>query len=363
MRILLVEDNPGDARLIRIKLSEYPDFPFEVSRAETLEATVTELDNSVFDVILLDLNLPDSIGRETYCRVQAHTPDVPIVVLTGFGEEAMGLELVRDGAQDFLVKGQIEGHTLARSLRYAVERSTISSALMAEKDDNELYLDIMSHDIHNLNWAIMTKVEMLMGRTDLPQEVMEYVSSALEQSRAMASLLTMVRIRSTLRGDAPMGEPVDVGTILERAKFLVEHMYLSSGLEIAISMPDGPLDVNGSRWFLDIFVNLVDSSIRFSGKVDPRIDVTCRPSGDGATWRCEFLDNGPGITEEVRERAFDRRLALNGNEMDGGFGLYIVKEVVDRLGGRVWIEDREGADPEKGTSLIVELPLVVGRSR
>ena len=107
MRILLVEDNPGDARLIRIKLGEYSDFPFEFTRTENLGDALTELDESHYDVVLLDLNLPDSQGLETFRQLRAHEPDLPIVILTASDDQAQGIEAVRHGAQDYLSKKEI----------------------------------------------------------------------------------------------------------------------------------------------------------------------------------------------------------------------------------------------------------------
>ena len=264
MRILLVEDNPGDARLIRVKLDEYPDFPFDITSTKTLKDALTALDGSQYDVILLDLNLPDSKAKETFERIRSHTFTVPIVVLTGFGEEAMGLEMVQDGAQDYLLKGQIEGHSLARSLRYAVERHTIENALKEEQRDNELYLDIMGHDIHNINWAITTRLEMLMGRDDLPDDVNDHILATLEQSRRIASLLMMVRLSSSLRGGSLPTKKYDMGILLKRAKTLVEYMYPTQDINITITLPDGPVNAHGNWWLLDIMVNLMNNSVRFS---------------------------------------------------------------------------------------------------
>ncbi len=355
MRILLVEDNPGDARLIRIKLGEYSDFPFEFTRTENLGDALTELDESFFDVVLLDLNLPDTKGKDTFEKLRSHTIGVPVVVLTGYGEETMGQELVQGGAQDYLVKGQIEGHTLARSLRYAVERHTIMEALKEEKKDNELYLDIMSHDIHNLNWAITTRLEIVVGREDVPDNVMEHVLAVLEQTRTIASLLTMVRLRSSLRGGTLPTQQHDMQVLLDRAKELVEYMYPTQDVDIAISLPDGPVEVTGNWWLLDILVNLIDNSVRFSGKVDPRIEVTCRPCDDGKMVQCEFKDNGPGISDEKLRSAFEKPTG-EPTESELGIGLYIVKEVIDRLGGDIKAIGSDEDVQGDGTLLSIQFP-------
>ncbi|MCC9077162.1 response regulator [Litorilinea aerophila] len=120
--ILLIEDNPGDARLIQEYLRMAPAFPSRLTHRDRLEKALQFLQESPVDVILLDLNLPDSQGFDTFRAVQNHAPDTPILLLTGLDDEEFALEAVRAGAQDYLVKGQVDSSLLVRAIRYAIER-------------------------------------------------------------------------------------------------------------------------------------------------------------------------------------------------------------------------------------------------
>ncbi|MEO7332290.1 MAG: ATP-binding protein [Minicystis sp.] len=137
IRILLVEDNPGDARLLRELISEDRQMRTEVIHVEHLAKAFEVLASSAgFDVILLDLSLPDARGLETVIKTSAFAPSVPIVVLTGLSDEELALSAVQHGAQDYLVKGLIDGPGLGRALRYAIERSrtdSMRSQLLAER--------------------------------------------------------------------------------------------------------------------------------------------------------------------------------------------------------------------------------------
>lgn len=126
MRVLLVEDNEDDALLIREELSETN---IEIEHAERLSTALCRLIGGGFDAVLLDLSLPDAQGLDTIDRVLSETPGVPIVVLTGFNNEEAAVTAVERGAQDYLIKGQADGHLLARSLRYAVQRHRAEEAL------------------------------------------------------------------------------------------------------------------------------------------------------------------------------------------------------------------------------------------
>ncbi|QDX80203.1 diguanylate cyclase [Denitratisoma sp. DHT3] len=126
MRILLVEDNPGDAHLLRLQLGEaHADGHigyYEYVHVATLADGLKAMADRTFDIILIDLSLPDAHGRESYLRIQQGAPDLPVVALTGNDDEALAAELVASGAQDYLIKGQVDARLLARALRYAIER-------------------------------------------------------------------------------------------------------------------------------------------------------------------------------------------------------------------------------------------------
>jgi len=129
LRVLVVEDNPGDARLVRAYLEEESTTPVECQRADTLAQALASMQAHPADIVLLDLSLPDSYGLETLARLRAAFPSVPVVVLTGTNDEEIALEALRQGAQDYLVKGQGGGELVRRAVRYAIGRSEAEAAL------------------------------------------------------------------------------------------------------------------------------------------------------------------------------------------------------------------------------------------
>src|SRR4030043_406306 len=134
VKILLIEDNPGDARLIKEMLAEAPDVSFELESANRLSAGLKCLDKETPDVILLDIGLPDSQGLDTLKKVYAQAKTVPIVVLTGLEDEAVGVEAVQQGAQDYLVKGQIQSKVLWRVINYSIERKRAEEMLRQSEE-------------------------------------------------------------------------------------------------------------------------------------------------------------------------------------------------------------------------------------
>lgn len=130
IKILLVEDNPGDARLVKEMLSDSIYCSFDFNHAENISSTINFLNNKDFDVLLLDLSLPDSIELNGMKSIVNLYPDLPIVVFTGIDDEKMAFDAVQNGAQDYLVKGQGGTTMLTRSLRYAIERKRTEQKLL-----------------------------------------------------------------------------------------------------------------------------------------------------------------------------------------------------------------------------------------
>src|SRR5271166_3105869 len=129
VKILLVEDSLSDAALLQEALAEARAGRFDVTHVDTWAAAGGRLTLDDFDVLLLDLSLPDSAGRETFLRAREAAPNLPIVVMTGIADEAVALDALRHGIQDYLVKGQADGRQTARAIRYAIERSRVEETL------------------------------------------------------------------------------------------------------------------------------------------------------------------------------------------------------------------------------------------
>jgi len=140
LKLFLVEDNPGDARLIREMLGEIPNIRFTLEQVERLGDALKRLTGGEeADVVLLDLSLPDSRGLETFNRFHdAFKEPPPIIVLTGLDDETVGVSAVQGGAQDYLVKGRVDGNLLARSVRFAIERQRMVKELKLLSVTDEL---------------------------------------------------------------------------------------------------------------------------------------------------------------------------------------------------------------------------------
>lgn len=191
-QILLVEDNPGDARLIRAVLDEAGGGRFEVRHAQTLREALALLAASAPDVVLLDLNLPDEQGVETVARVNGAAPRIPIVVLTGTTDEALALRAMEHGAQEYLVKGRVEGAHLVRALRHAVvrKRAVESARRLA------------------LEQAARAEAERVAAQLQTHTALLGALTHETEPARALAPLAAAVGGACAVDVDTPDGRRV-----------------------------------------------------------------------------------------------------------------------------------------------------------
>ncbi|MFA7350344.1 MAG: EAL domain-containing protein [Methylotenera sp.] len=197
MRVLLVEDNLGDARLLDIMLREALP-ACKLTHADTLANAMSQVCLIRFDIILLDLSLPDAQGKDTFWRLHEVASDVPIVVMTGYDDETLATELAQAGAQDYLVKGSVDGRWLLRAMRYAIERKRAElelrqseakvRALYEAVPDLLLFLDHEGRFLeHKPAKDFQTYLEpgQFLGRTIqevMPQEIAEQAMACLEKA-------------------------------------------------------------------------------------------------------------------------------------------------------------------------------------
>ena len=169
IKILLVEDNLGDAGLIQESLAEKAAL-FEITHVDRLSEAIKLLEGNDFDLVLLDLSLPDSSGIETFRKVQLKIPNLPIILLTGLDDEILALKLIQEGAQDYLVKGQINNKILIKSICYAFERHNKSSEKVQRKDEivkNKL----IDHTVSEIEKSILTLMAEGMSNEKIAEKL------------------------------------------------------------------------------------------------------------------------------------------------------------------------------------------------
>jgi len=197
LTVLLIEDSTGDARLLMEYLSDAPGNPFVLEHVQTLGDGLERVKRGGIALILLDLSLPDSFGLDTFARAHAAAPAVPIIVMSGRDDEALAIRTVHEGAQDYLVKGQVDSRLLIRSMRYAIERKRAEEALARERDLLHTLLENLPDRIYfkdeqsrflRISRAVMEQFKVAdpaqaIGKTDFDFFTAEHAQVALDDER------------------------------------------------------------------------------------------------------------------------------------------------------------------------------------
>ena len=373
VRILLVEDNPGDARMLRELLRDAGSFAFDLQHVDRLADAREWLRTQGADVVLLDLSLPDAHGLETVRLMLEAAPEVPIIVLTGLDDDATAVQAVKAGAQDFLVKGYVEGPLLARAVRYARERKRLElerTRLLASEREarataeaavrvRDEVLRVVAHDLGNSLSAVLVTTTVL--RRIVPEEVagglalrkVENIRALVEQMQRLRQDLLDVALLEAGQLSIQPG-PSGPGTLIEQSLERYAPLADERSIELSASLAaDLPLVHADEARLVQVIANLLTNALKFT-PAGGRVELGADEQDEGMV-RFFVRDSGLGIAPENLPRLFERFWTTkHGNPTGAGLGLTIAKGIVEAHGGKIWAESTPGEGSEFSFTVPVE---------
>jgi phosphoserine phosphatase RsbU/P len=364
-QVLLIEDNPGDADLVRLRLTEGRT-QVDVSCVNRLSDGLASIESMPPSVVLLDLNLPDSHGSETFRKILDKAPGVPVVILSGQEDEALAMKAIHQGVQDYLVKGDMTSRTLERSMRYAVERQALLRSLeISRKQQIEFKNQFLSHVSHELRTPLTCihqyaslLFDGLSGAISPQQrDHLQVILKSVNQLHAMIrDLLEATRAESgKLRIEPRCLALVD---LVRQAIAMVRPMAVDSRIALELEAdPHIPLVYADPDRVLEVLINLIDNAVKFTpfeGSVNVKIS---QQETDPEFIYITVSDTGRGLSAEalplIFERLYQDPESIDGNRSGLGLGLYIARELVNLHGGRIWA----ASQPQQGTTFTFNLPV------
>ena len=362
--VLLIEDNPGDADLVRLRLVE-SNPAVNVNCVSRLADGLALLKQDSPSLVLLDLNLPDSHGAETFRKVLEKAPGVPVVILSGQDDQALAIKALHQVAQDYLLKGGLTSDDLDRAMRYAVERQALLRSLeMSRKQQLEFKNQFLSHVSHELRTPLTCihqyatlLLDGLAGETTADQrDHLQTILRSVNKLGAMVrDLLQAARAESgkiTLElRCVPLEGLIRLAVSMVQATATQKGVGIEVGVEGTIPLVHGDPDR-----ILEILINLIDNAIKFT-PADGAITVqAARMTGDPDFVCISVSDTGCGIKPEARSLIFERLYqdphAVDNHRKGLGLGLFIAKELVTLHGGRIWVV----SDGASGSTFSFTLP-------
>ena len=235
LKILLIEDNPADAYLVREMLDGAHSFNCELINIDRLEKYHTLPDRKNIDIVLLDLSLPDMQGLDTIAKTRKILPDKPIVVMSGLEDEDIAVRALQEDAQDYLVKGQVDGNLLVRSIRYAIERKVSENALWKAYLELENRVQARTGELVEANQSLREserKYRMLIEQAsdgifilDPEANIREVNSTACKMLGFLREELLQMNIRDIIPDDDLVAVPLRHKEVLSGEKVVIERRF------------------------------------------------------------------------------------------------------------------------------------------
>lgn len=359
IKVLLIEDNPGDVRLIWEILSEIRNSPFYLNVANTLLKGLQEIEKSKPDVILLDLSLPDSNGIYSLNRIRDKAKEIPIVVITGLDDEITAIQSLKEGAQDYLVKGRTEPDLLKRALLYAIERNRLLLEIEKKDKIRKDFITMVLHEILIPTSIINTSIRMFDKKLyflseDAKKIVEVVISNTSKIFSFLDDLINAVELESGKF--LILKKQTDINDLLKKTIRDIYPVALEKKIEIINEIDNGKMIamIDPIR-ISQVITILLLNAIKYSDE-NRQIKVGVRYENNN--YNIYIKDEGFGICKKDVQEVFNKFFSSN-QEMKKyekiGLGLTIAKNIIFSHKGKIFV-DSEGE--KKGSIFHIILPKI-----
>ncbi len=229
----------------------------------------------------------------------------------------------------------------------------------AESNRANLYLEVMTHDLSNINQSLVFSLGLLQEKMDLPDDIQSLLQDTNWSLRRSARMIANMRALITLRENPPDKQRIDPYDTLERAIDSVVDDFPWKEVNVRHDVDPGLYEIAGHGYVEQVFFNVLHNAVMFDDSENVAIDISSSVIDRQSTVRFEVDDKGPGIPDAIKEDIFNRTGDPMEQSVGRGLGLTVVTRIVDDLNGKIWAEDRVPGDHSEGTKIVLELPLFI----
>jgi signal transduction histidine kinase len=341
-KALVIDDNRADAEILRRNLEKIEEFNVQVATLHTASDVEIHLSKHDYDCLMLDYRLGAVSGLDVLHTIRGSGNDVPVVFLTGFGNESIAVEAMKRGAQDYLAKDNVAPQVLQRSLSNAIHRVALERRVREKKKELEHFVSVVAHDLQQPLCAVRGNMELIRDfyAGSLDDTARGFVESAISMSGRMSAMIEALLAYSRVGRSAKALRTVDLNDCLETVTNALATVIGTSGGQVVFD--NLPCVEGDEQALVQLVQNLVGTGLKFRGKANPVVSVSADREGD--RWHIVVRDNGIGIDRKHHEEIFAPFKRLHSRaEFEGtGVGLATCKRIVDQHRGQIWLDSEPG---------------------
>lgn len=376
IKVLMVEDNVNYGQLVKKKLRSSKSAKFDVVLADTLQNGLMELSENEIDIVLLDLNLPDSYEIDTFVNMKKNAPNIPIIILTSLDNEEIAINSIQMGAQDYIVKDMINAELLVRSINYSIERKKTSRELEKQKMDIEkAYSQLrsqsaqliqsekmntvgkmvagVSHGLNNPLMGVINTIQFLLDKVSKYDEDIEVLKMAEEASQRCIDIVNNLQSFARMEREDSGFNIESISTIIDQVNHLLSFQLQKAEIKLIQNVPDNvPPFWMKTNHMQQVFLNILNNSIDSLEKREIK-EITIEVIHHGELVSVMIKDTGEGIPAVRLENIFDPFFTTKPVGKGTGLGLSICKNIIEDHSGTISCESEVGV----GTTVKFSVPL------
>jgi signal transduction histidine kinase len=348
VNIFIIDDSEDDRLLYRRALKAAFGERLQIDEAASGEVAFDAIVTAEPSCVLLDYSLPGRNGLEVLKRIRAARPHLPVVMLTGQGNEAVAVQSMREGAQDYITKNTITPESLGRIVRTAIDTSALQKRVQQQRQTVELFNHALAHDLREPVRTVCSFADIICGSEIGDERRDGYMRLIRDAGHRMAMLIDTVFAYTQLNGEAePTREVFGLDEAASAAAGNLSALFGERGAEVSIdSLPLVTANrVQVTQVLQNLMLNAVSHSVH-------AVRISIEASRDGNMVRVVVRDNGPGIALDNQRKIFQPFHRLNRDNHHSGLGLAITQKIVEAHGGRIGCDSIVG----EGSSFHFTLP-------